>query len=212
VIPMRGFIRRMRQICPMDPNAASYLEIVEKESARLDRMTQDMLSFARHPSAQKEPVDVRSLVEAVRRGLHEEFRSKGVQLLCRCDGEEHPVLLNRDRIHLLLVNLLYNALHASTAGKEVRLLTWRQEDSLKIVIEDFGVGIPQEYLERIFQPFFTTMPKGTGLGLAITQRVIEEHLGKIQVESELGFGTRVTLDFPAPWGQPKKISPTMSKI
>jgi len=212
VIPMRGFIRRMRQIRPLDPKAASYLEIVEKESARLDRMTHDMLSFARHPSEQKEPVDVRSLVEEVRRGLHEEFRTKGVQLLCRCDGEEYPVLLNRDRVHLVLVNLLYNALHASTAGKEVRLLTCRQQDSLRIVIEDFGVGIPQEYLERIFQPFFTTMPKGTGLGLAITQRVIEEHLGKIQVESELGFGTRVTLDFPAPWGQPKKISPTMSKI
>jgi len=192
VIPMRGFLRRMRQIRPLDPNAASYLEIVEKE---------DMLSFARHPSVQKEPVDVRSLVEEVRRGLHEEFRTKGVQLLCRCDGEEDPVLLNRDRVHLVLVNLLYNALHASTAGKEVRLLTCSHQDYLRIVIEDSGVGIPEEYLERIFQPFFTTMPKGTGLGLAITQRVIEEHRGKIQVESELDFGTRVTLDFPAPRGQ-----------
>ena len=61
-------------------------------------------------------------------------------------------------------------------------------------------------------PFFTTMPKGTGLGLAITQRVIEEHLGKIQVVSELGSGTRVTLDFPAPPGQEIKIWPTMSKV
>jgi two-component system sensor histidine kinase HydH len=212
VIPMRGFLRRLRQICPVDTNAASYLEIVEKESARLDRMTQDMLSFARHPSGQKEPVDVRSLVEEVRRGLHEEFRSKGVQLLCRCDGEEHPVLLNRDRIHLVLVNLLYNALHASTAGKEVQLLTCRHQDSLTIVIEDSGVGIPEEYLERIFQPFFTTRPKGTGLGLAVTQRVIEEHRGKIQVESESGLGTRITLDFPAPQGQPQEISPTMNKL
>ena len=211
VIPMRGFIKRVRQICPMDPNAASYLEIVEKESARLDRMTQDMLSFARHPSSHKEPVDVRSLVEEVRRGLHEEFRTKGVRLVCQCDGRENPVLLNRDRVHLVLVNLLYNALHASIAGKEVRLLTCRQHDSLRIIIEDSGAGIPREHLERIFQPFFTTMPKGTGLGLAITQRVIEEHLGKIQVESELGSGTRVTLDLPAPPGQAISISPTMTK-
>jgi len=212
VIPMRGFIRRMRQIHQLDPNAASYLEIVEKESARLDRMTQDMLSFARHPSVQKEQVDVKSLVEEVRRALHEEFRTKGVQLLCSYDGEEHLVPLNRDRVHLVLVNLLYNALHASTAGKEVRLLTCRYQDYFRIVIEDSGVGIPQEYLERIFQPFFTTMPKGTGLGLAITQRVIEEHRGKIQVESEVGFGTRVTLDFPAPRGQMHKMAPTMSNL
>ena len=212
VIPMRGFIRRMRRIRPLDPNAASCLEIVEKESARLDRMTQDMLSFARHPSPQKEQVDVRSLVEEVRRGLHEEFRSKGVQLFCRCDGEEHLVLLNRDRVHLVLVNLLYNALHASTAGKEVRLLTCRYHDFLRIVIEDSGVGISQEHLERIFQPFFTTMPKGTGLGLAITQRVVEEHRGKIQVESELGFGTRITLDFPVSRGQMEKMSPTADKF
>jgi len=212
VIPMRGFIRRMRQISQLDPNAASYLEIVEMESARLDRMTQDMLSFARHPSAQKEQVDVRSMVEEVRRALHEEFRTKGVQLLCRCDGEEHLVMLNRDRVHLVLVNLLYNALHASTAGKEVRLLSCRYQGFLRIVIEDSGVGIPQESLERIFQPFFTTMPKGTGLGLAITQRVMEEHQGKIQVESEEGLGTRVTLDFPTPRDRMEKIAPVMGDL
>ena len=152
------------------------------------------------------------MVEEVRRALHEEFRTKGVQLLCRCDGEEHLVMLNRDRVHLVLVNLLYNALHASTAGKEVRLLSCRYQGFLRIVIEDSGVGIPQESLERIFQPFFTTMPKGTGLGLAITQRVMEEHQGKIQVESEEGLGTRVTLDFPTPRDRMEKIAPVMGDL
>lgn len=196
VIPIRGFLRRIRQNHPLDDKAAAYLEIVERETAKLDRMTQDMLSFARHVSLQKEEVDLSSLVEEVQHTLHGEFRDKGIRLICTCDFEVQRALLDRERVSQAIVNLLHNALNASSKGKEVRVTTCRYNNFLRIEVEDEGVGIPQENLPRIFQPFFTTNSKGTGLGLAITQRIVTEHGGLMQVESELGIGTRITLDFP----------------
>jgi two-component system sensor histidine kinase HydH len=196
VIPIRGFLRRIRQNHPLDDKAAAYLEILERETAKLDRMTQDMLSFARHASLQKEEVDFRSLVEEVRRTLHGEFRDRGIRLICTCDFEVQRALLDRDRVSQAIVNLLHNALNASSKGKEVRVTACRYNTFLRIEVEDEGVGIPKENLSRIFRPFFTTNSKGTGLGLAITQRIVTEHGGLMQVESELGIGTRITLDFP----------------
>jgi two-component system sensor histidine kinase HydH len=196
VIPIRGFLRRIRQNYPLDDKAAGYLEIVERETAKLDRMTQDMLSFARHASLQKEEVDLSTLVEEVKHTLHGEFRDRGIQLICTCDFEVRRAFLDRERVSQAIVNLLHNALNASSKGKEIRLTTCRYNTFLRIQVEDEGVGIPQENLPRIFQPFFTTNSKGTGLGLAITQRIVTEHGGLMQVESELGIGTRITLDFP----------------
>jgi len=196
VIPIRGFLRRIRQNHPLDDKAAEYLEIVERETAKLDRMTQDMLSFARHASLQKEEVNLSTFVEEVQHTLHGEFRDRGIRLICTCDREIQRALLDRERVSQAIVNLLHNALNASSKGKEVRLTTCRYNNFLRIAVEDEGVGIPKANLPRIFQPFFTTNSKGTGLGLAITQRIVTEHGGLMQVDSELGIGTRITLDFP----------------
>jgi two-component system sensor histidine kinase HydH len=196
VIPIRGFLRRIRENHSLDGKAVSYLEIVERESARLDKMTQDMLAFARHIQLQRDEVEVSLLVEEVRQDLQEEFRSKGIRLRCACEGAMQRLLLDREKVYQVLMNLLQNALYASSKGKEVRLLSQRNGDFLRIVVEDEGMGIHEENLELIFQPFFTTKPKGTGLGLAITRRIVQEHGGEIRVESVPGLGTRVSLDFP----------------
>jgi signal transduction histidine kinase len=196
VIPIRGFLRRIRQNHPLDDKAGAYLEIVERETAKLDRMTQDMLSFARHASLQKEEVNLSSLVEELQHNLHGEFHDRGIRLNCTCDLGVQQALLDRERVSQAIVNLLHNALNASSKGKEVRLTTCRYYNFLRIAVEDEGVGIPKENLARIFQPFYTTNSKGTGLGLAITQRIVTEHGGLVQVESQLGIGTRITLDFP----------------
>jgi two-component system sensor histidine kinase HydH len=196
VIPIRGFLRRIRENHVLTDKGSSYLEIVERESAKLDKMTQDMLCFARQMPLQREETEVESLVEEVRQALHEEFREKGVRLICNCDGASRRVLLDRQRMCQALVNVIQNALDASPEGKDVRLCASRNGDSLRIVIEDQGTGIPAEHLERIFKPFFTTKPKGTGLGMAITRRIVKEHGGEILVESCQGAGTRVLLDFP----------------
>ena len=196
LIPMRGFLRRLRERPPVDEKGASYLEIVDREAAKLDQMVKDMLAFGRHAPLQRQEVEVRSLVEDLRQILDNEFRRKGIRLVCQCQQGENRVTLDRDRIRNALANLLHNALQASPEGKEVRLLVQHDRRSVRFMIEDEGAGIPKEHMDRIFQPFFTTKPQGTGLGLAITQRIVKEHGGEIRVESTPGNGTRFVLSLP----------------
>ena len=195
MIPIRGFLRRIRDNHSLDAKVASYLEIIDTESAKLDRMTQDMLLFGRFAPLQRKQVEVSALVEGVKRMLHNEFRDSRVHLVCENECRTRANL-DAEKIRQVLVNLLQNALHASPEGGEVRLSAACDGRAVKFVVDDQGVGIPAENLERIFQPFFTTKPKGTGLGLPITHRIVREHGGRIQVKSVPGNGTRFTLTFP----------------
>ncbi len=195
LIPIRGFLRRLRENFSLEEKATSYLDIVDSESAKLEKMTQDMLLFGRFAPLQRKEADVSKLVEDVKRTLHNEFRGGRVQLICHSECRTRASL-DADKIRQVLVNLLQNALQASPEGGEVRLSAECNGRALKFVVEDQGVGIPAENLERIFQPFFTTKAKGTGLGLPITQKIVKEHGGQIQVKSTPGNGTRFTLTFP----------------
>jgi two-component system, NtrC family, sensor histidine kinase HydH len=195
VIPIRGFLRRIRENPSLDKKAVSYLEIVDSESAKLDRMTQDMLAFGRFAPLQRKEVEVSELVEGVKRTLQNEFRDSRAHLICECECRTR-ISLDAEKIRQALVNLLQNALQASPEGGEVRLSADCDGRGVKFVVADQGVGILAANLERIFHPFFTTKAQGTGLGLAITQRIVREHGGSIQVKSVPGSGTQFTLAFP----------------
>jgi signal transduction histidine kinase len=195
LIPIRGFLRRLRENPSLDKKATSYLEIVDTESAKLDKMTQDMLLFGRFAPLQRNEVEVSALVEDVKRMLRDEFRDSRVHLICECECRTRASL-DAEKIRQVLVNLLQNALQASPEGGEVRLSADCDRDAVTFAVEDQGVGIPAANLERIFHPFFTTKAQGTGLGLPITQRIVREHGGQIQVKSVPGNGTRFTLLFP----------------
>jgi signal transduction histidine kinase len=195
LIPIRGFLRRIRDNHPMDGKVASYLEIVDTEATKLDKMTQDMLSFARFAPLQKKEVEVGALVEDVKRMAHDEFRANRVHLICECENGTR-VSMDSDKIRQVLLNLVQNALHASPEGAEVRLSVDGDGSSIKFVVEDRGAGIPAENLERVFQPFFTTKAKGTGLGLPIAQRIVREHGGHIHVKSVPGNGTQFKIVLP----------------
>jgi two-component system, NtrC family, sensor histidine kinase HydH len=197
LIPIRGFLRRIRENQNSGAKAASYLEIVDQESAKLEKMVKDMLSFGRFAPLQKEGVEVKALVDDIRRVMDQEFRDTGVRLVCRCQDGIKGVSLDREKVRHALTNLLQNALQATPKGKEVRLLVRLDQGILHMLVEDEGSGIPKEHLDRIFHPFFTTKPQGTGLGLAITHRIVKDHGGEIKVESTPGNGTRVSMSFPA---------------
>lgn len=196
LIPIRGFLRRIRETIGVEGKASSYLDIVEDESARLDGLVKDMLLFGRFSPLKREEVDLALFMEELRRTLGEEFRHKGIRLKCLCQSGEKRVSLDREKVRHALMNLLQNALQASAKGKEIRLFFRYGEETLEITVEDEGIGIPKEQLDRIFQPFFTTKPQGNGLGLSIAQRVVLDHGGKIRVESTPGKGTRFLLSFP----------------
>ena len=196
LIPIRGFLRRIREKQTPEGKSISYLEIVDQETAKLEKMVKDMLSFGRDAPLKKEEVEVGLLVEEVRKILEDEFRDKGVRFVCHCPEVTTPVSMDREKISHALTNLLHNAIQASPKEKEVRLLVQIEHDILQLIVEDEGEGIAEEHRGRLFQAFFTTKPQGTGLGLVITKRIVEQHGGEIRIESAAGNGTRVFLTFP----------------
>jgi len=100
-------------------------------------------------------------------------------------------------IRQVLLNIAKNGIEAMDVGGTLTITTGRQAGRVFVEIRDTGSGIPQEILEKIFQPFFSSKPKGSGLGLAISQKIIEAHQGEIIIESEPQKGTRVILSLAA---------------
>jgi len=100
----------------------------------------------------------------------------------------------------VLFNIVRNACDAMPGGGELRVSTARlpaDDGHVRVVVEDTGRGIPEEYLERIFDPFFSMNREGTGLGLAISRKIVENHGGRIEVESQPGKGTKFGVLLPA---------------
>ena len=129
-----------------------------------------------------------------------------IEVVRRLDTSLPPVSVDPNLLHQALLNILVNARQAMPNGGrltiETRILGGNGRP-VQIRIADTGIGIPADQLLRIFQPFFTTKAQGTGLGLAITARVVEEHGGRITVESAVGKGTTFTIALPtAPTNTP----------
>jgi signal transduction histidine kinase len=108
------------------------------------------------------------------------------------------VLADRQRLTQVLVNLLTNACDASAPGGAVLVDATREPDAVLLRVIDAGRGVPAELKERVFEPFFTTKPpdEGTGLGLSVVYGIVEEHGGRVWIESEPGCGTTVLVRLP----------------
>jgi signal transduction histidine kinase len=117
--------------------------------------------------------------------------------------------LDPTQIQQVLVNLIKNAMQAMTKGGTLTLQTGEGADGTWASITDTGGGIPQEQINRIFEPFYTTKKKGSGLGLMIVQRIIRAHNGRIEVESHLGQGTTFRIWLPLHERRPRLLEAPM---
>jgi signal transduction histidine kinase len=104
--------------------------------------------------------------------------------------------MDQDKMIQLLLNMMKNACEAMEANGSIHMKLSRDQKNATLVIADNGPGIPSDQLEKIFHPFFTTKETGTGLGLSICYKIVQDHQGTLEVESELGIGTRFILTFP----------------
>jgi signal transduction histidine kinase len=182
-------------------------EILASESDRIARIVEQLLTFSRHtvPSITEAQLSapVRDIVElfepeARRQGVHLEFQ----------DGECLPAAhADVAQVQQVVMNLLINAVRSTPPGGTVRIAlggasfvvaSGQMRPSVSLIVEDTGVGIPDDLLPHIFEPFFTTRSHagGTGLGLAVVKSIVDAHGGSITVNTRIGQGTRFTVQFP----------------
>jgi PAS domain S-box-containing protein len=173
-----------------------FLEIARKETERVSHIIRQMLGFARR-SGEVDWVDVNQLIEETLVLMDKKMRQLRIRLNRNLDASLPKIRARADQLRQVILNLIINAQQAIAGGGEITISTSRHEQALQpsilIQLSDTGVGINEDHLSRIFDPFFSSGKKGTGLGLWVTQDIVRQHGGRIEVSSEPGRGTIFTI-------------------
>ena len=172
------------------------LEVVRNEAERVKLILDDFLKCAGKYEIQAEETDFRNTIEELRDFLAPQAEATGV--IFRTSLPDSPVICRIDvkLIKQAILNLVLNAIEVMDKGGELLLKTFVFEGRAVMEIIDTGPGIPSDRIEKIFTPYYSTKKSGSGLGLPIARRIIEDHNGTIEVESEDGKGTRFIVKLP----------------
>jgi signal transduction histidine kinase len=173
-----------------------YLKVAKGELNRLDYIVTQFLQAIRPAPPQLRPASLNEVVERTLDLLRPELDNRGLHVKVKLAEPLLLVPIDSTQIQQVLVNLIKNAMQAMTKGGTLTLQTGESSDGVWFSVGDTGGGIPQEQLNRIFEPFYTTKKKGTGLGLMIVQRIIRSHRGRIDLESHVGRGTTFRVLLP----------------
>jgi two-component system NtrC family sensor kinase len=197
--------KQMRPLMDADARIGPVLEKITQQTFRASQIVNGLLNFSRTGSAEFASVDVNRLLQDTLTLLDHQFKTAGIRVETELDGHIPQVQGNEGKLQQVVLNLLLNARDAmhGTHDARIRIATKQAGGCVCVVVQDFGGGIEPEHLNRIFDPFFTTKAtpslgqhKGTGLGLAVSYGIMQEHSGKMQVQSEVGVGTTFRLEFP----------------
>jgi PAS domain S-box-containing protein len=185
-----------------DTQKGALLEKITRQTFRASEIVNNLLNFSRTSGTEFTAVDVNKIISDTLALLEHQFKVSRIKVQDERNTQIPPIHGNAGRLQQVFLNLFLNAKDAMSNGGTLRVVTANGE-SVSVTVSDTGTGIAQEHIQRIYDPFFTTkttpregQPRGTGLGLSVTYGIIQEHAGKIRVESRHGEGTTFYLDFP----------------
>jgi two-component system NtrC family sensor kinase len=185
-----------------DPQKSGLLEKITRQTFRASEIVNNLLNFSRTSGTEFADVDVNKVITDTLALLEHQFKIAKIQVHSELTAGISAIQGNPGRLQQVFLNLFLNAKDAMPGGGTLNVAT-NNGDMVSVRVTDTGSGIAPEHIQRIYDPFFTTKtaPKegqnrGTGLGLSVTYGIIQEHAGKIRVESDPGSGTTFALDFP----------------
>jgi PAS domain S-box-containing protein len=185
-----------------DPQKSGLLEKITRQTFRASEIVNNLLNFSRTSGSEVGDVDVNKVIADTLALLEHQFKVAKVEVENTPSPKLPAIQGNPGRLQQVFLNLFLNAKDAMPGGGKLCVATMNGE-SVSVCVSDSGSGIAPEHIQRIYDPFFTTknspregQPRGTGLGLSVSYGIIQEHAGKIRVESHPGTGTTFILDFP----------------
>jgi two-component system sensor histidine kinase HydH len=193
---IKGAVEILKDDYSPDESKYEFIQILLKETDRLNHIVQEFLSFARPKPPEFQQTDVNEAVESVLILTAQEARKSKVTVVKKLDPSVGKRSIDAGLLRQALLNLILNAIQAMPQGGTLTVETVLRETVVEMKIADTGIGISEENRKKLFSPFFTTKKNGTGLGLAITYRIIENHKGDISIISEPGQGTTFTVRIP----------------
>jgi len=177
-----------------------YLSLMFNELERCGKIISGLLSFSRECTMEMKCVDINDVLESVITLTRHKMELQNVQLVTKLSGSHLEVVGDKNALQQCFLNLIFNAVEAMPGGGTLTVVSEREEAKkrIRVSILDTGCGIPEEELDHIMEPFFTTKKEGegTGLGLSIVYGVVKSHGGHVEVESRQGAGSQFTLYFP----------------
>lgn len=185
----------------MNPNkpeqVEKYIPIIKSEIDKTLNILQDF-SACNKIKIEHEIIDISVLLEEIVSNFSLLFDSKKIDFIADIPDDEIYINGDYNRLNQVLLNIIKNSIEAKDENKKsyIKLYTETNNKNIKIYIEDNGIGISKENLERVKEPFFTTKKTGTGLGIVLSNEIITAHKGKINYESEENVGTKVTVTIP----------------
>lgn len=176
------------------------IEIIKQQVYRISDITRRLLDFARNaPSeTQLERVEVNFVINEVLFFINSQLNRDGIQIYTECEEPSPAISATKTQIEQVLLNLMLNARDAMPDGGTITITSYTEKNRAFITIADTGIGIPEDQIASIFEPFYSTKPqgKGTGLGLSIVKTITAQFRGEIMVSSQDGKGTTFKLAFP----------------
>lgn len=189
---IKGFV----QLLDTGGNQPEYYSLIYSELNRVEEIINRYMRLAEPHSVKFQFHDVKVILERCMMKLNELAQLKGIEIISCIDSELLPILCDDVQLQQVFENVVKNAIEATSGNQNVHVTCNRMDCHIQIKVYDQGVGIPQERLQRLFEPFYCIKENGTGLGLMESYKIVNEHNGTIQIESEIGTGTTVEINMP----------------
>jgi len=186
-----------------------FLQIASGEVDRISSLVTELLEFARPSDPKLELEDINAILDGMILLVSTETKKKQIDITKDYSSDVPPIQVDREQIKQVFLNILLNGIEATSENGKIVVRTRcfmkpGGEPYTQIEFTDTGCGIPEEYIEDIFNPFFTTKSTGSGLGLSISNQIIQDHRGYIDVESRLGGGSSFFINLPVTQDHPKR--------
>jgi signal transduction histidine kinase len=191
-----GVIEIVGRDLPVTSPARAVVKDIRLEIAQINRILTDLLQAARPHPPEVRASDLNTTVEHAVMLARQQVLSKPIKIEIAKDPTLPNVEHDSDQIHQVLLNLLLNSVQAIEGSGTIRIVLALKKEQALISVTDTGVGIAPQHLPFIFRPFYTTKGNGTGLGLSLARRIIEDHRGRIEVDSQPGKGTEFLITLP----------------
>ncbi|MDH4223503.1 MAG: ATP-binding protein, partial [candidate division Zixibacteria bacterium] len=196
LVAIGGFAHRALKKAKEGKLISGELEIILKETQRLESITSEILDYSKVTRLNYEKMDLNLLIKDALEVLKDKLKYNDIKLKIRLSADAFVVEIDSKRIKQVLFNLIENALEAMPQGGVLTVWTRKKENLVLFEIADTGGGISQEHMDKLYIPFFTTKPQGSGLGLSVSKKIISDHSGYIEVKSEINKGTKFTVYLP----------------
>ncbi|MCX5869521.1 MAG: ATP-binding protein [Deltaproteobacteria bacterium] len=200
IASLGGLVKRLHSMCEPEAKMARYLEVVEHETIRLEKILAGFVAYTRTPQLRREPVEPRTLLSSVLSLLKTEMESQGIEPILHDQADLPSLFIDRELMEEALLHVVKNGIEALPGGGTIECFLERAEGALRIRIRDHGAGIQENLRARIFEPFFTTKVYGAGLGLSMADKIIRLHGGTLSLQAGQERGTEAVILLPGQKG------------